>query len=165
MISWHNCYFSTNEQIVYFRFLAEVNWIYFTVFWACCCQELMYIVECYRWQKICRIMWTIIETSNGFYFVSILQRNNRKLIWNLPTWIRSCCCNQNLWRPVTHISHPSKQGSWRPTWGPPGSCRPQKGPMLAPWALLSGMYSARPLPEQTLILYCYTAIDAVIDYF
>ena len=26
-----------------------------------------------------------------------------------------------------------------PTWGPPGSCRPQIGPMLAPWTLLSGM--------------------------
>ena len=26
-----------------------------------------------------------------------------------------------------------------PTWGPPGSCRPQMGPMLAPWILLSGI--------------------------
>ena len=25
-----------------------------------------------------------------------------------------------------------------PTWGPPGSCRPQIGPILAPWILLSG---------------------------
>ena len=25
-----------------------------------------------------------------------------------------------------------------PTWRPPGSCRPQMGPMLAPWTLLSG---------------------------
>ena len=25
-----------------------------------------------------------------------------------------------------------------PTWGPPGSCRPQMGPMLAPWTMLSG---------------------------
>ena len=25
-----------------------------------------------------------------------------------------------------------------PTWGPPGSCRPQMGPMSAPWTLLSG---------------------------
>ena len=25
-----------------------------------------------------------------------------------------------------------------PTWGPPGSCRPQVGPTLAPWTLLSG---------------------------
>ena len=24
-----------------------------------------------------------------------------------------------------------------PTWGPPGTCRPQLGPMLAPWTLLS----------------------------
>ena len=24
------------------------------------------------------------------------------------------------------------------TWGPPGSCRPQMGPMLAPWTLLPG---------------------------
>ena len=27
-----------------------------------------------------------------------------------------------------------------PTWGPPGSCRPQMGPMLAPWILLSGWF-------------------------
>ena len=26
-----------------------------------------------------------------------------------------------------------------PTWSPPGSCRPQMGPMLAPWTLLSGI--------------------------
>ena len=26
-----------------------------------------------------------------------------------------------------------------PTWGPPGSCRPQVGPMLTPWTLLSGI--------------------------
>ena len=25
-----------------------------------------------------------------------------------------------------------------PTWDPPGSCRPQMGPMLVPWTLLSG---------------------------
>ena len=27
-----------------------------------------------------------------------------------------------------------------PTWDPPGTCRPQMGPMLAPWTLLSGMH-------------------------
>ena len=26
------------------------------------------------------------------------------------------------------------------TWGPPGSCRPQVGPMLPPWILLSGIW-------------------------
>ena len=28
-----------------------------------------------------------------------------------------------------------------PTWGPPGSCRPQMGPMFTPWTLLSGRLS------------------------
>ena len=28
-----------------------------------------------------------------------------------------------------------------PTWGPPGSCRPQIGPMVAPWTLLSGVWN------------------------
>ena len=27
-----------------------------------------------------------------------------------------------------------------PTWVPPGSCRPQMGPMLVPWTLLSGLW-------------------------
>ena len=27
-----------------------------------------------------------------------------------------------------------------PTWGPPGSCRPKMGPMLASWTLLSGVF-------------------------
>ena len=31
-----------------------------------------------------------------------------------------------------------------PTWGPPGSCQPQMGPMLAPWTLLSNLWC--PLP-------------------
>ena len=30
-----------------------------------------------------------------------------------------------------------------PTWDPPGSCRPQMGPMLVPWTLLSGMSLTR----------------------
>ena len=34
-----------------------------------------------------------------------------------------------------------------PTWGPPGSCRPQMGPMLAPWTLLSGLL-AKPGSNQ-----------------
>ena len=33
-----------------------------------------------------------------------------------------------------------------PTWGPPGSCRPPMGPILAPWTLLS---------VETLFLVCY----------
>ena len=31
-----------------------------------------------------------------------------------------------------------------PTWGPSGSCRPQMGPMLAPWTMLSGVAPYTP---------------------
>ena len=31
-----------------------------------------------------------------------------------------------------------------PTWCPPGSCRPQMGPMLAPWTFRSGILSLVP---------------------
>ena len=34
-------------------------------------------------------------------------------------------------------SSPESKVTW-PTWGPPESCRPQVGPMWAPWTLLSG---------------------------
>ena len=37
----------------------------------------------------------------------------------------------------------------RPTWGPSGSCRPQMGPMLAPWTLLSGLISKQQYVTQT----------------
>ena len=38
-----------------------------------------------------------------------------------------------------------------PTWDPPRSCRPQVGPMSAPWTLLSG-YSRTGLTQQILTL-------------
>ena len=62
-----------------------------------------------------------------------------QLIWRLGTrwW--------NLWPPALQMScsdltERSQIAKFMgPTWGPPGSCRPQIGPMLAPWSLLSGM--------------------------
>ena len=40
-----------------------------------------------------------------------------------------------------------------PTWGPPGSCRPQMGPMLAPWTLLSGVSYAAKLTVSVLLTW------------
>ena len=37
-----------------------------------------------------------------------------------------------------------------PTWGPPGSCQPQMGPMLAPWTLLSGyLHASQMAPSKS----------------
>ena len=40
-----------------------------------------------------------------------------------------------LWK---YCIHAQIENFMEPTWGPPGSCRPQMGPMLAPGTLLSG---------------------------
>ena len=40
-----------------------------------------------------------------------------------------------------------------PTWGPPGSCRPQMGPMLAPWTLLSGYWWQQSSQQQLITLH------------
>ena len=50
-----------------------------------------------------------------------------------------------------------------PTWGPPGNCWPQMGPMLAPWTLLLGMGCRRtddekltePIAGSGLLMHIY----------
>ena len=39
-----------------------------------------------------------------------------------------------------------------PTWGPPGSCRPHMGPMLAPWTLLSGYPKKLTITHACLVI-------------
>ena len=57
--------------------------------------------------------------------------------WMNETPSRSSCVSRILCKVlcclVTQITK-----FMRPTWSPPGSCRPQMGPMFAPWTLLSG---------------------------
>ena len=51
---------------------------------------------------------------------------------------------------VISIKSPQITKFMGPTWGPPGSCRSQMGPMLAPWTLLSG---SNPLDRVILCTY------------
>ena len=47
-----------------------------------------------------------------------------------------------------------------PTWGPPEFCRPQMGPILAPWALLSGVsYGAGKHKAICLIAFIYSFLS------
>ena len=43
------------------------------------------------------------------------------------------------WSVVAESAGSQKTKFMGPTWGPSGSCRPQMGPMLTPWTLLSGV--------------------------
>ena len=42
-----------------------------------------------------------------------------------------------------------------PTWGPPGSCRRQMGPMLATWTLLSGKFSATKIAHSDITAFTF----------
>ena len=51
--------------------------------------------------------------------------------------------NWKEWSPYIRLLHWTRLSQiakfMGPTWGPPGSCRPQMGLTLAPWTLLSGL--------------------------
>ena len=64
------------------------------------------------------------------YLKMIHQRSSFYLKVVLLPWYRSP-------KLVGYTSQIAK--SMGPIWGSPGSCRPQMGPMLAPWSLLSGI--------------------------
>ena len=57
------------------------------------------------------------------------------VIWNFKGY-----CIFGGYPPITTMRLIASQTAkfMGPTWVPPGSCRPQMGPMLAPWTLLSG---------------------------
>ena len=58
-------------------------------------------------------------------------------------WISVCECKPEL-IPIQKL--PQIVKFMGPTWGPPGSCRPQMDPMLAPWTLLSGTTLRNAIP-------------------
>ena len=76
-----------------------------------------------------------------------------QLLWTLCNLRSLWLINVKIWMIQWQYGHQSRNMppqiariTW-PTWGPPGSCRPQVGPMLAPWTLLSGTYH--------MLSFCY----------
>ena len=55
-------------------------------------------------------------------------------VWLFWKSLKSSLLNNPVWQTPTQIAK-----FMGPTWGPPGSCRPQMGPMLAPWTCYQGI--------------------------
>ena len=72
------------------------------------------------------VVWSI---SNNISTISIFCYVLGIVILNFPHWI--------------HITSQIAK-FMGPTRGPPGSCQPQMGPMLAPWTVLSGLFTHIP---------------------
>ena len=87
---------------------------------------------------------SILKCSNPVYFWSYTEHCACVLAKRFNIQGRVCfirifiivCDWSLLWISDLMITHIAK--FMGPTWGPPGSCWPQSGPMLAPWTLLSG---------------------------
>ena len=73
--------------------------------------------------------------------------------------IYALCCEkfeENSWQcynkiTLWHLILPQIAKFMGLTWGPPGSCRPRMGPMMAPWTLLSGSFH---FMWMQIILWC-----------
>ena len=84
--------------------------------------ENVYTVNWYSsWARLSKWRW------------SYCRKYDKRLTFSIIThWNDTRLLKHHSWK-TTQIAK-----SMGPTWGPPGSCRPQMGPMLAPWTLLSG---------------------------
>ena len=81
--------------------------------------------------------------SNGWH-TDLTPKRRQAIIWTNDSII-----HWHIYATHGHsglkLEHSATRPHWTqiskfmgPTWGPPGSCRPQTDPMLAPWTLLSG---------------------------
>ena len=85
----------------------------------------IYLLKIFLW-----IFWIFIcKWISKLFSYSYMSSN----ILNISDWYQFVP-RQIMMRWTSH-----KTKFMGPTWVPPGSCRPQMGPMLAPWTLLSGM--------------------------
>ena len=85
-----------------------------------------------------KVYFNIEESNPQIYSFEMATTSKGHWVISLIYWRkRNSTAYSMVLRPFKSISQIAK--SMGPTWGSPGSCRPQLGPMLAPWTLLSGI--------------------------
>ena len=91
----------------------------------------MYTIRIIWFLVICHITLFLRQD----YQMSSLNSNNRIFCtkWWVSQRVRGVMISQDQLGRISQIAN-----FIGPTWGPPGSCWPQMGPIMAPWSLLSG---------------------------
>ena len=93
-------------------------------------------------------VYNLVRLSNQLFvgiFVSVVGGTHSSNILRVNPILRTVTLSQQLfkarsWNNMCYVLLCSQIAKFmEPTWGPPGSCWPQMGPMLAPWILLSGL--------------------------
>ena len=101
-----------------------------------------------------RIQGTCFSASQRHRCQWLLWRQKQThLCCHRPSYAEMLWSRQQIWYNVGCVDHQLNKMNdhyWRrgdatqitqfmgPTWSPPGSCRPQTGPMLTPWTFLPG---------------------------
>ena len=95
------------------------------------------------------------KSCNNGFTLGILQVHYQLFVFHLSRILRFVCFYTLHWFIQEHFYvswyliqcpiWPQITKFMGPTWGPPGSCRPQLGPMLAPWTLLPGTFRPQML--------------------
>ena len=107
---------------------------------------LMFLLIAKKWNK--NVVFLSVTLGESLQIFAHIARSMRIILAVIPWWkISEMWRNLHwilCWRNVAFYYSGCSLNSSQitkfmgPTWGPPGSCRPQLGPMLAPWTLLSG---------------------------
>ena len=93
--------------------------------------------------------WWLREYFALSYYHHQIGNMNYYPLFRVRSWNNGMRC-MSLYILTTQIAR-----SMGPTWGPPGSCRSQMGPMLVPWTLLSGYISRN---STQLALWCVCCV-------
>ena len=93
-------------------------------------------------QSICDHMSPAVDDYNSqWHIINTIDPNTKWFTWMIK-WLYIWIV-EDMWNKLCslRVRHLQSQIAWfmGTAWGPPGSCRPQMGPMLAPWTLLSGV--------------------------
>ena len=103
---------------------------------------------------------TRLFSNSLFRLTTLLKLQITGLLWSIPPLTDRIASNADNVSKSSYILHAITRVRMvtqisrfmGPTWGPPGSCRPQMGPMVAPWTLISGQTSRTISYEYTTLL-------------
>ena len=127
---------------------------------------MAFVREIHWWPVNSQHKWPV--TRKIFPLDDVIKWRHHEIILQICHYghiIRWLTISQNLMSGARQVYKTHQIAKFMgPTWDPPGSCRPQMGPTLAPWTLLSGTSTNRmagTLQKVLLNVFSWTFLSFV----
>ena len=104
------------------------------------------------------IQQSVQETTNKNHFWLSVRRSHRWPTGEAPVMRKDFQCHNVMSWICSQIAR-----FMGPPWGPPGPCRPQMGPMLVPWTLLSHPSTHQGPGSIKVSSYQYSVRNPIVD--